>query len=78
MVREVFAACLRVSDGVCPEAYNLLALKTSSSLDEALALYNRAESLCPLLDEEFESICRSSSNFSHPLPYSPAATCNMI
>ena len=57
MVREVFTACLRLSDGVCPEAYNLLASKTASNLQEALELYSKAESLCPLLCDDFDTLC---------------------
>ena len=58
MVREVFAACLRVADGVCAEAYNLLAVKASNNLDEALALYTKAESIAPFLSNDFDSHCR--------------------
>ena len=58
MIREVFAACMRISDGVCPEAYNLLALRTARTHQESLMLYLKAEELCSYLCDDFEELCR--------------------
>ena len=58
MIREVFATCMRISDGVCPEAYNLLALRTARNHEEALMLYLKAEELAPMVCDDFDMLCR--------------------
>eukprot|EP00658_Telonema_sp_P-2_P031136 TRINITY_DN23369_c0_g1_i2.p1 TRINITY_DN23369_c0_g1~~TRINITY_DN23369_c0_g1_i2.p1 ORF type:complete len:192 (+),score=57.38 TRINITY_DN23369_c0_g1_i2:199-774(+) len=64
MIREVFTACFRLSEGVCPEAFNLLAIKTSANLEEALALYSKAEALCPQLCDNFDQLIRNGDVWS--------------